>query len=180
MHPRLTELLDYLEAQRKRVRGAADRLPRDRWAVRPSPDRWSVAEVYWHLQRVERGVAKLIAKRAEEARAVGHPEESNTTSVIGLLDGRGVEDRSRPILAPSQVSPPEPVNPSDVERQLEESRALLREAILHADGLALGSITHPHPVLGEINLYQWILFVGQHEARHAGQIAEVADAASVR
>jgi len=180
MHPRLTELLDYLEAQRNRVRGAADRLPRDRWAVRPSPDRWSVAEVYWHLQRVERGVAKLIAKRSEEARATGHPEESSTTSVIGLLDGRGLEDRTLPLVAPSQVSPPEPVDPMEVERQLEESRAMLHDAIRHADGLALGSITHVHPVLGEINLYQWILFVGKHEARHAGQIAEVADAASAR
>jgi uncharacterized damage-inducible protein DinB len=179
MHPRLTELLAYLDAQRARVRGAASQLPRDRWAVRPSPDKWSVAEVYWHLQRVERGVAKLIAKRATEARAVGHPMEQSTTSIIDALDGRGVEDRSRPILAPTQVSPPAPVDPAEVERQLDESREMLHSAISDADGLALGSITHPHPVLGEINLYQWILFVGLHEARHAGQIAEVAEAASV-
>ncbi len=180
MHPRLAELLTYLEAQRDRVRGAANRLPRERWSVRPSPGKWSVAEVIWHLQRVERGVAKLIAKRAGEARASGHPAESSTTSMIGALDGRAVDDRTQPIIAPPQVSPPEPIDPNEVERQLEESRSLLRAAIADADGLALGSITHPHPVLGEINLYQWILFVGHHEARHAGQIAEVADAASVR
>jgi hypothetical protein len=24
-----------------------------------------------------------------------------------------------------------------------------------------------------LDLYQWILFVGQHEARHAGQVAEI-------
>lgn len=178
MHPRLTELLDYLEAQRNRVRGAANRLPRDRWAIRPSPDRWSVAEVIWHLQRVERGVAKLIAKRASEAKAVGHPAEVSTTSVIDLLDGRRVDDRTALLVAPPQVSPPEPVDPHEVERQLEESRAMLHDAIAAADGLALGSIVHPHPVLGEINLYQWILFVGLHEARHAGQIDEVADATS--
>jgi hypothetical protein len=180
MHPRLTELLAYLDAQRARVRGAANRLPRDRWGIRPSPDKWSVADVYWHLQRVERGVAKLIAKRATEARAVGHPTEEHTTSMIGALDGRGVEDRSRPLTAPTQVSPPEPVDPAEVERQLEESRAMLRAAIADADGLALGSITHVHPVLGEINLYQWILFVGHHEARHADQIDEVAEATSAR
>ncbi len=180
MHPRLAELLTFLEAQRDRVRGAANRLPRDRWGVRPSPDTWSVAQVIWHLQRVESGVAKLIRKRAIEARASGHPEEDSTTSLIDALDGSAIQDRSKPLVAPPQVAPPEPLDPSDVEHQLEESREMLRSAIADADGLALGSITHPHPVLGEINLYQWILFVGHHEARHASQIAEVADAASVR
>jgi hypothetical protein len=179
MHPRLTELLVFLEAQRDRVRGAASRLPRDRWSVKPAPEKWSVSQVIWHLQRVERGVAKLIAKRAGEARAQGHPVESSTSSVIDALDGRGIEDRSRPIAAPSQISPPEPpLDPDEVERQLQESRSMLQAAIADADGLALGSITHPHPVLGDINLYQWVLFVGLHEARHADQIAEVARAAS--
>ncbi len=179
MHPRLTELLAYLDKQRDRVRAEASRLPRDRWSVKPSPEKWSIAEVIWHLQRVERGVAKLIAKRTSEARASGHPVEEGTSSVIGTLDATNIEDRTHRLTAPTQVSPPEPIDPSEVELQLEESRTMLRAAIVDADGLALGSITHPHPVLGEINLYQWILFVGKHEARHAGQIAEVADAASV-
>jgi hypothetical protein len=30
-------------------------------------------------------------------------------------------------------------------------------------------------VLGEINLYQWILFVGSHEVRHTAQVREIAD-----
>src|SRR5258707_3685113 len=177
MHPRLAELLDYLDAARARVLGEAARLPRDRWGIRPEPDRWSVAEVVWHLQRVERGIAKVIAQRVGEARASGHPTESDTASMMHALDGRHVADRTVPIVAPPRVSPPESVDPADVEVQLEQSRALLRAAIADADGLALGSITHPHPMLGEINLYQWILFVGQHEARHAGQIAEAAQAA---
>jgi hypothetical protein len=29
-------------------------------------------------------------------------------------------------------------------------------------------------VLGPLNLYQWVLFVGQHEARHAGQLQDLA------
>ncbi|MEA2712972.1 MAG: hypothetical protein QOK27_933, partial [Gemmatimonadales bacterium] len=38
---------------------------------------------------------------------------------------------------------------------------------------ALGGLTFSHPLLGSLDLYQWILFVGQHEARHAAQIAEL-------
>jgi uncharacterized damage-inducible protein DinB len=178
MHPRLVELLAYLDAQRARVVDAAGNLPRDRWGVRPAPDRWSVAEVYWHLQRVEQGVARLIRKRATEAREQGIPAETDTSSKLGALDGRRVTDRSRAITAPPQVSPPEIPNAEIVQQQLEESRQMLRAAVAEADGLALGHVTHPHVVLGEIDLYQWILFVGQHEERHAAQIAEAAKAVS--
>lgn len=176
MHPRLSELLDYLDAQRARVLVAASSLPTDHWTVRPAPDRWSVSEVCWHLQRVEQGVAKLIGKRAGEARARGHPRELAETSVLGGLEGRGVADRGRRIQAPPQVSPTELPDAATVQQQLEESRVLLRSALAEADGLALGSIVHPHPVLGDIDLYQWILFVGQHEERHLGQITETASA----
>ena len=178
MNPRLTELLDFLDATRATVLAAASALPSERWTVRPAPDRWSVAEVFWHLQRVESGVAKLIRKRATEARALGHLAEDADGSQLGALDGRGVTDRTIRIQAPPQVSPTE-VPSAEVARQLLiESRVMLRAAITDADGLALARITHPHPVLGEIDLYQWILFVGQHEERHVAQVAEAAAAAS--
>ncbi len=178
MHPRLAELLDYLDTTRAAVLDAAASLPPDRWIVRPAPDRWSVAEVCWHLQRVESGVAKLIRMRATEARAQGHPAETDDASVLGALDGRGVASRATPIAAPSRVSPTEIPTAEAVQQQLNESREMLRAAIADADGLALASLRHPHPVLGEIDLYQWILFVGQHEQRHTSQIAEAAEAAA--
>lgn len=178
MHPRLTELLDYLDVTRASVLDAASALPPERWTVRPTPDRWSVAEVYWHLQRVESGVAKLIRKRATEARAQGHPAEDADGSQLGALDGRRVADRTIRIQAPPQVTPTEMPSADVVQQLLSESREMLRAVIADADGLALGRITHPHPMLGEIDLYQWILFVGQHEERHVGQIAEAAAAAS--
>ncbi|MEO7237074.1 MAG: hypothetical protein ABIZ96_00505 [Gemmatimonadales bacterium] len=30
-----------------------------------------------------------------------------------------------------------------------------------------------YPTLGALNLYQWGLFVGQHEARHAEQLKDI-------
>jgi len=43
------------------------------------------------------------------------------------------------------------------------------------DGLALGELRHTHMRFGEIDLYQWILFVGIHERRHTSQLREVAE-----
>src|SRR5258708_26505722 len=94
MHPRLAELLDYLDAARARVLGEAARLPRDRWGIRPEPDRWSVADGVWHLQRLERGIAKVIAPRVGEARASGHPPETHTAPILHALHCRHLASRS--------------------------------------------------------------------------------------
>jgi hypothetical protein len=53
---------------------------------------------------------------------------------------------------------------------LESSRDALRTAVVSANGLALGEIKHTHAILGELDLYQWLIFVGQHEGRHRKQI----------
>ena len=39
-----------------------------------------------------------------------------------------------------------------------------------ANGLAIGEIKHTHAILGELDLYQWLIFLGQHERRHTRQI----------
>jgi len=59
--------------------------------------------------------------------------------------------------------------------QLEQAREKLRAAFLSGDGLALEQVVQPHPVLGPINIYQWTLFNGSHEARHALQIREIGE-----
>jgi hypothetical protein len=43
-----------------------------------------------------------------------------------------------------------------------------------ADGYDLGTVTIPHPLLGPLTLYQWLVMVVHHEARHTEQVAEVA------
>jgi hypothetical protein len=58
--------------------------------------------------------------------------------------------------------------------ELEQVRSGLRATLTSADGLALGDIRHAHPTIGDLNLYQWALWIGGHEARHAAQVREIA------
>jgi hypothetical protein len=58
---------------------------------------------------------------------------------------------------------------------LRTSRAELSEAIRVADGLALGTVRFQHTRFGELDLYQWILFIGQHEERHLAQALEIVE-----
>jgi uncharacterized damage-inducible protein DinB len=175
MHPRLTELVDFVDTQRAALLAAASAIPPERWSERPAAGRWSVAEVFEHLHRVEHGCARVIAKRAVEARAAGHPAETACGSVLDALDGYRIADRSNPLQVPDRVAPTGGWTRGQALEALAGSRAELHDAVRSADGLALGSIRHQHPRLGEIDLYQWILFVGQHETRHRSQVTEVAE-----
>lgn len=182
MHPRLAELRAFVDAQRSALLAAASTVPPDRWTERPAPDCWSLTELFEHLYRVENGSARLVEKRALEARAAGHPAETETSSMLGALDGTGLTDRSRKLAAPERVVPTGGWTRAEALESLARSRATLHEGMRAAEGLALCTVRAPHPRLGEIDLYQWILFIGQHEQRHVAQAAEIAErlAAAVR
>lgn len=174
MHPRLTELTERLAQRRRALLDAASAVPSDGWQTRPDDDRWSVSEICEHLHRVERGVAAVVAKRIAKARAEGIPAETETSSVLGTLDRFRVSDLDRKLVAPELVAPTENPDRETAERRLADSRAALLAAIESGDGLALGDIRHTHLRFGELDLYQWILFVAEHEARHTAQLRNVA------
>ena len=72
--------------------------------------------------------------------------------------------------SPATVQPRENIDISEALDGLESSREALRGAVVSAGGLALGEIKHTHVILGELDLYQWLIFLGQHEGRHKKQI----------
>lgn len=173
MHPRLTELVAFLDATRTTLLHGAAAVPADRFTERPAPERWSAAELLEHLARVESSCARVVAKMSAEARAKGVGPERSESSMLGALDGRHVTDRRRRLEAPPIVAPEAGFTRDGALGALTESRAQLRRAIAGADGLALEQVHFQHRVLGDLDLYQWILFVGQHEQRHIAQLAEI-------
>jgi hypothetical protein len=141
--------------------------------VRPAPDRWSVAEVLEHLSLVESGIARLIAKRSADARAAGLEAETETRTVLYTLASARVLDRREPMTAPERVTPLGQLDADAAWAALAKAQAEVRDAVIGVDGLALGKITHPHRILGPLDLYQWITFTATHEMRHMSQIREI-------
>jgi uncharacterized damage-inducible protein DinB len=175
MNRQLTELVDHADAARAALLDVASAIPADRFADRPAPERWSAAELLEHLARVETGCARVIAKRAAGAREAGLGAETGDRSMLDALDGRGVTDRSRKLKAPEIDAPAGGFSRERALEALAASRAEFKRAVADADGLALSEVRHTHVVLGEIDLYQWILFVAQHEKRHTPQLEEIAE-----
>ncbi|HEY2064882.1 MAG TPA: DinB family protein [Gemmatimonadaceae bacterium] len=175
MHRRITELVNYVDGQRAALLAAVAAVPDAQWMERPGTDQWSVSELCEHLYMVERSCARVIGKCATEARARNHPAETETTSVLGTMDAFRVGDRNRKHEVPDRVKPSGGWSRERSLEALRSSRAELGEAIRVADGLALGTVRFTHLRFGELDLYQWILFIGQHEARHLSQAHEIID-----
>ena len=174
MHPRIQEVIEYLDTTRAGVSDAIEQVAPEWRDQRPSPDRWSVSEVLDHLAIIERRIVRVLARSIESAKAAGLGPELETSPVLDTLNRERIEDRSQPVEAPETVRPQSGNDAASGWEALQKSRADLRSAILAGDGLALSEVTQQHPVLGVINLYQWVIFVGAHESRHTEQLREIA------
>lgn len=173
MHVRLEELIEHLATQRAVLRAAVDRIAPAMRDEKPAPDRWSVAEVLEHLALIESRIAGLLSSAIASARDQGLRSENETTTVLDPAQMALLLDRNRRVETNESGIPSGRLSANDAWTALETSRRKLLDAVTQADGLALGDLFYPHPILGPLNLYQWIAFVGGHEARHAGQIDEI-------
>jgi hypothetical protein len=170
MHARLAETMDYVEEKREELLQSFAGATSTRLSRRAAEDSWSDAEILDHLRMVESGVARLITKRVGQAREAGLGEEKSTASAMPSFDKHSAVLESVVLKSPEMVLPRTDVDFKEAFAGLESSREALRAAVISANGLALGEIKHTHPVLGELDLYQWLIFVGQHEGRHRKQI----------
>ena len=172
MHPRTTEVLDFLAEQYEVLRSAVDTVPVALRDQRPAPDRWSVGEVLDHLARVETGITKRLEESIDAARAAGLGPERDATPVLPTVNVARILDRARPVTASVSMLPPPDAVAASAWTSLAEGHDAVVAMLVAADGLALSDVVVPHPVLGALNVYQWAVFIAAHEARHASQIAE--------
>ena len=170
-----TPQLELIDLERRRLLAAVERVPaadRDR---RPAADRWSVAEILEHLATVERSVTHLIATRGRE------PLPEHAPPAVPLDDARvtRLRGRERRIDVPDRMRPSGTMTAEAAVQALGVSRAALLDAVKHANPDALEHRSYVHAVVGRLVLRDWIAFVAHHEARHASQIDEIAQRASV-
>jgi uncharacterized damage-inducible protein DinB len=178
LHPILAALVAELERDRALVLAAADRVPPACRDAPPPQGGWSAAQVLSHLAAVEASSGKLFSVHARRLRDAGAPAET-ATDATPIIDGFArfrVHERTRLVEAPELVLPADGITFEGAREAMAASRARLLEAIDKASGLALGTVSAPHPRLGPLTLYEWLLMIARHEVRHAGQLDDLATA----
>jgi hypothetical protein len=170
LNRRLEEIMDYMDSTRAALLATTAQVNRTFASIRPHRGVWSVADNLAHLALVEEGVARMVAKSVDWARAHGIGPEQSDESLLSSLDQY---ELTTPVIkrqAPAMVAPDVPKTIDESLTSLNLSRERLRAALLAGADLDLSAVKRPHASFGEINIYQWALFVAQHEERHRKQI----------
>ena len=130
----------------------------------PAEGEWSIAQILEHLYLMESAVAKTVSTQLQAGEATDIPDKPIELTV----------DRSTKVVAPSFVTPGNGFTPfEDLKKELAVSHSALMKVAREASESELRAHSYTHPVFGEVNLKQWIPFVGYHEMRHTDQIRDV-------
>lgn len=152
---------------REKLLNAVEGLTDEELNRKPSGDRWSIRQILEHLYLMEGGIAKTIQHQL--AKDDGHkaPDKPIERTV----------DRSVKVEAPDFARPANDfVTLHELKEKLTQTHGLLSKIAETAPDELLEVKSFPHPVFGDMNLKQWIPFVGYHELRHINQIQEVKEA----
>ena len=165
----------YMEQTRQTILGATQGLSDAQWTFKPSPDRWSAAEILEHVVIVQELVARRILEQLALAPAPGERDNPQVESIIlGVFPLRLAKFPAPEFSHPSgRVTPPEALrrfeqNCAELAVML-ESRTDLRDHVLEAAPLKAVSKGKYETMDG----YQWLLAVAAHTERHAKQILEL-------
>ena len=167
---KLSELLAYMDQTRAALFATAGQIGPSFASVCPRSGDWSAAQVLAHLALVEDGIGRLTSKAIKKAREEGVGPNNGDESIVASLDHFNVIENETRRVAPTSITPVDERPIEESLSALQQSRAKLREVLIASDDIDLSSTRKPHPVMGDLNIYEWALFVAQHEERHRRQI----------
>ncbi|MBL8752823.1 MAG: DinB family protein [Planctomycetes bacterium] len=173
MHPRTTELRTALEQSHAELRAAIDAIPAAQRSRAHAADRWSAAQVVEHLAHTAASVALLLTRGLRRLERAGLRPATDHSAVLPTIDAERLRDRSRKVAAPAAVQPTHGLDFAQAWQAFGDARQQLLDALHASDGIDVGAIVAPHPVLGELDFHRWVAFVALHEQRHAAQLREV-------
>jgi hypothetical protein len=161
----------YLTQTRDQVLAEAERLTDAQWNFKPAPDRWSVGEVVEHLALTE----PLLFEAHTKALATPPASAELRAKTEGKDDTirKMVPDRSQKFTAPEPLRPGQLGGRAEVLAAFKERRAKTIDYIKTATGDFRAHVVPSPTPFGELDAYQWLLFIGAHTERHLAQIREV-------
>lgn len=160
-----------LQSSRKMFLESVEGLTPAQWNFKAGPDRWSIAECAEHITVSEDFIFNLVPNQVMKTPAT--PEKREAAKAKDEMIVKMVIDRSH------KAQAPEPIKPShrweSMEAMIAEFKTRRDRNIEYVQTTqeALRDHFMPHPLLGPLDGYQWILLMSAHSQRHTSQILEV-------
>lgn len=163
--------LQYLESTKKGVLNSTNGLSDAQWNFKPSPDRWSIAEVMEHLAAAEDMLRGLTQEQVMKTPAIPARDPAELKQIDDKVIAQ-VPDRSHKIQAPEPLKPSNRFgSPAEAQKHFAESRAVTEEYLRTTTDLRAHAVDSPMGV--KLDGYEWMLLIAAHSERHTKQILEV-------
>lgn len=161
----------YLEDTRQKVLDSLKGLSDEQWKFKPSPERWSAAEVGEHIAISEETLLGLVTDRVMKTQAT--PEKKEAAKGKDDLVRNSVTNRSVKVQAPEMLRPANRFKTR--EEMINAFNASRDKTIEYVKTTQEDLRSHfmPHPVFKDLDGYQWLLLLSGHSERHSLQIVEV-------
>lgn len=168
----IADIMAANEQAQTRFMAALSNLTEAQAEFRPDENQWTIEEIVEHVSVVNDGFLRLTHKLLKEAESAPRPPRADLNLGHTSLDEHG-RQHPGPFQAPDRVRPQGGARIEDSMAKMRASLAGLAEIQLRLEAVDLSEQMFPHPFLGPINAYQWMVLLGEHEDRHSGQIERV-------
>ncbi|HLG15750.1 MAG TPA: DinB family protein [Blastocatellia bacterium] len=164
----VAEILEAIEGTRSRIYERVEGLSDEQAKFRPSPEKWSVADLIEHLGMTEASLVVRISHVISEIEAATAQPGARFQMKPFSLDELTARARNEKFTAPERVRP-RGRSVAESIGGLRRSREKLPALRPRIEALDLSEARFPHPAFGPLNIYQWLAFIGLHEGRHLSQ-----------
>ena len=170
----VAEIYEAIDGTREQFYRRVEELSDEQAGARPTPEAWSVAEIAEHLALIERSVLRLLKGVLAQIETAGGSAEGGGTAMRAFSLEHHVERaRSEKYVAPEMARPKGAARLADSLAHLRRSREELHSLRPRIEAADLNAVSYPHPAFGPLNVYEWLAFIGIHEARHLRQAEAV-------
>jgi DinB family protein len=146
------------------------------WPVdaRPVPERWSAAEILYHLYLSEKRILGNLRKTLQSGERHERKHDKYLLSEWEAIN-KVTTDPEVKFTAPAALAPSDTPPLDEIRRLLDENRKELVQFVKGSsiDDLASYSMLHPAPNVGNLTGVGWLSILVMHDIRHGNQIERI-------
>lgn len=163
--------IQYLENTMLRLKKLTKELSEAQLNYKSAPDRWSIRDNIEHLINVEGVVWEIIHKTLQSESVANGKSDITDEAISAKL---AIRSETTP-----RFKAPESLQPSGKYKDFQETFAAFvneREKTIQFVKKTKEDLRHhfsSNPVLGNLDTYQWTLFISAHTVRHTLQVEEI-------
>lgn len=165
----IADILAAQERSSQRFAAAVSAVNESQANFRLAENEWTIAEIAEHVSIVNGGMLRITHKLLKQAEAEPKPapEDLNLGFTFSL------DDPPPKFQAPDGVCPKGEVSIPDALASLNTTIDGFGEIKSRLEAVDLSERVFPHPALGPISAYRWMILLGEHQDLHRRQVERI-------